>query len=70
MTSDDDSNISSMDSKDSSITHLNDLNDGNSNQLQVILHLLNEFVTTTTMQLCAYPQYLIILSRIILTFRQ
>jgi hypothetical protein len=67
MTADDDSDIFSTESKDSSITHLND---GNSNQLQVILHLLNEFVTTTTMQLCAYPQYLIILSRIILTFRQ
>ncbi len=67
MTADDDSDIFSTESKDSSITHLND---GNSNQLQVKIHLLNEFVTAITMQMCAYLQYLIILSRTIPTLRQ
>ncbi len=62
MTSDDDSDIHSIETSDTSNNHLND---DDHNQLQLKLHTLNDAVTAMTMQMCDHLQYLIILRNIV-----
>ena len=67
MMSDDDSDIFSAEINDTSNNHLND---DDHNQLQLKLHILNDFVTVMTMQMCDHLQYLIILSNTVPAVRQ
>ncbi len=68
MTSDDDySDIFSAETNDTSNNHLND---NDCNQLQLKLHILNDFVTAMTMQMCDHLNYLIILSNIVPAVRR
>jgi len=77
MDTDEDSKVFSLCSNETINTTINDdtivasdINSTNINEAQVKLHLLNELVSATSVQMCAYLQCLLIISRIISTVRK
>jgi hypothetical protein len=71
MKSDNDCDLFSANTNGTDITtDITKSDDGNLIQLQIKLHLLNEFFNAVMLQMCSIIQYLLIISRIVPTVKK